>query len=66
MLRLYQPAVAFALRATEGHRRVLDVGAGYGTVALELARAGHEVTALDASPEACASPAGRSTASRRR
>ena len=40
-------------RACEGRRRVLDVGCGYGTVALELARAGHEVTALDASEEAC-------------
>ena len=54
VLRLYQPAVAFALRTCEGRRRVLDVGTGYGTVALELARAGHEVTAIDASPEACA------------
>ena len=54
ILRLYQPAVAFALRSCDGRRRVLDVGAGYGTVALELARAGHEVTAIDASPEACA------------
>jgi SAM-dependent methyltransferase len=53
VLRLYQPAVAFALRATEGRRRVLEVGCGYGTVALELARAGHEVTALDASEEVC-------------
>jgi 2-polyprenyl-3-methyl-5-hydroxy-6-metoxy-1,4-benzoquinol methylase len=53
VLRLYQPAVAFALRATEGRRRVLDVGCGYGTVALEIARAGHEVTALDTSEEAC-------------
>ena len=54
VLRLYQPAVAFALRTGDGHRRVLDVGCGYGTVALELARAGHEVTALDPSKEACA------------
>jgi 2-polyprenyl-3-methyl-5-hydroxy-6-metoxy-1,4-benzoquinol methylase len=53
VLRFYQPAVAFALRATEGRRRVLDVGSGYGTIALELARAGHEVTALDSSEEAC-------------
>lgn len=53
VLRFYQPAVAFALRETDGRRRVLDVGCGYGTVALELARAGHEVTALDASEGAC-------------
>ena len=30
---------------------VLDVGAGTGRVALDLARAGHEVTALDIDPE---------------
>jgi SAM-dependent methyltransferase len=30
---------------------VLDVGAGTGRVALELARAGHDVTALDIDPE---------------
>jgi SAM-dependent methyltransferase len=46
-LRLYQPAVAHALQAAAGRHRVLDVGSGYGTVALELARAGHAVTALE-------------------
>ena len=30
---------------------ILDVGAGTGRVALELARAGHRVTALDIDPE---------------
>ena len=30
---------------------VLDVGAGTGRVALDLARAGHAVTALDREPE---------------
>ena len=30
---------------------VLDVGAGTGRVALDLARAGHSVTALDREPE---------------
>ncbi len=31
-------------------RRVLDVGCGQGTQALRLARAGHQVTAVDSSP----------------
>ncbi len=53
VLRVLQPAVAFALRAAEGRRRALDVGAGYGSVALELARAGHEVTAIDANAHVC-------------
>ncbi len=40
------------LSATDrGSARVLDVGAGTGRVALDLARAGHRVTALDIDPE---------------
>jgi SAM-dependent methyltransferase len=38
---------------------VLDVGAGTGRVALELARAGHTVTALDSDPELLAELAQR-------
>lgn len=33
-----------------GHARVLDLGAGIGRVSLDLAAAGHRVTALDVSP----------------
>ena len=36
-----------ARRSTGDAARVLDVGAGTGRVALELARAGHRVTAVD-------------------
>jgi SAM-dependent methyltransferase len=36
--------------ADEEHGPVLDVGAGTGRVALELAAAGHDVTALDSDP----------------
>ena len=52
-LRLYGPAAAHALSSTEGRNRVLDVGCGFGSVALELARAGRDVTALDPSTDAC-------------
>jgi SAM-dependent methyltransferase len=38
---------------------VLDVGAGAGRVALDLARAGHDVTALDLDPELLAELAAR-------
>ena len=37
--------------AREAGGPVLDVGAGTGRVALDLARAGHEVTALDIDPD---------------
>ena len=41
---------------------VLDVGAGTGRVALDLARAGHDVTALDREPELLAALAARAGA----
>ena len=41
---------------------VLDVGAGVGRVALDLARHGHEVTALDRDPELLAELAARARA----
>jgi SAM-dependent methyltransferase len=44
---------ALAERSGNGDRpaRILDVGAGTGRVSLDLARAGHHVTALDLDPE---------------
>jgi SAM-dependent methyltransferase len=39
--------LAFHLAACEGGRRVLELGCGAGRIALPLARAGHEVLALD-------------------
>jgi SAM-dependent methyltransferase len=45
--------------AREAGGSVLDVGAGTGRVALDLARAGHEVTALDIDPDLLAELAGR-------
>jgi len=45
--------------AREAGGRVLDVGAGTGRVALDLARAGHAVTALDIDPELLAELAER-------
>lgn len=50
---IYAPSVDQALTATAPGQRVLDVGAGAGTVARELARAGRVVTAIDADPAAC-------------
>src|SRR4051794_41578339 len=41
---------------------VLDVGAGAGRVALDLARHGHEVTALDRDPDLLAELAARARA----
>jgi SAM-dependent methyltransferase len=45
--------------ASEAAGPVLDVGAGTGRVALDLARAGHSVTALDREPELLAALAAR-------
>jgi SAM-dependent methyltransferase len=45
--------------ASEAGGPVLDVGAGTGRVALDLARAGHEVTALDIDAELLAELAAR-------
>ncbi len=45
--------LSLAAEASPGHgapARVLDIGAGTGRVSLELARAGHPVTALDLDP----------------
>ncbi len=50
---IYAPSAAQALAATAPGQRVLDVGAGAGTVARELALAGRRVTAIDTDPAAC-------------
>jgi SAM-dependent methyltransferase len=42
--------LAAAAAPRGGHARVLDLGAGIGRVTLDLAAAGHEVTAVDISP----------------
>jgi SAM-dependent methyltransferase len=44
-----------------GEAPILDVGAGTGRVALELARAGHRVTALDGDPDLLAALRERAT-----
>jgi SAM-dependent methyltransferase len=44
-------ALADRSRDGDSPARVLDVGAGTGRVSLDLARAGHDVTALDLDPE---------------
>jgi len=41
----------FRLHAPAPASKVLDVGAGWGQISLPLARAGHEVTALEPTPE---------------
>lgn len=48
--------------ARDAQDGVLDVGAGTGRVALALARAGHDVTALDIDPELLATLADRAAA----
>jgi SAM-dependent methyltransferase len=50
--------------ATRERGPVLDVGAGTGRVALPLARAGHEVVALDREPELLAALAARAAGAR--
>jgi SAM-dependent methyltransferase len=44
-------ALADSSRDGDRPARILDVGAGTGRVSLDLARAGHDVTALDLEPE---------------
>ena len=51
-LPLWLRAGSEALLAGADPARVLDIGAGTGRVSLELARAGHPVTALDLDPAA--------------
>ena len=48
--------------AEEADGPILDIGAGTGRVALDLARRGHDVTAIDSDPELVAELAGRARA----
>ena len=50
-----------AASAQGGEARVLDLGAGIGRVTLDLAAAGHSVTALDVSPACSGSSRGEPT-----
>jgi SAM-dependent methyltransferase len=66
---VFEPlTLSFALAAIEAltpepHSRVLDCGAGAGGTALALARCGHRVTAIDASPAMVARTKERASAS---
>lgn len=51
--------LAFYLAACEGTQTVLELGVGYGRLALPLAEAGHEVTGIDIDPELLALAASR-------
>ena len=60
------PARSGARSRSEHGDPVLDVGAGTGRVALDLARSGHRVTALDSDPELLAELDARADGSRAR
>ena len=51
LAKVWRQRLLSGLPRTEGRARVLDLGTGTGFFAFLLAEAGHEVTALDLSPE---------------